>query len=304
MSDVSGGWHGHLYRAIGTDISQVVEILGEEGFEDLWIVGSSFGAPNLINERPDVVISVCGVSADRQSSWFSASNRNLGFTNLDVLFQAGFATGLGIPSLVITPKNFELQLPREVVVATSDPDNTKSVLRQQVGGFMNWVRTERHRRDLHFEGALSPEVADAFVIRLSALGDSDFASREFEELTADLLVSVGGNVQSNPEKDSGVDFVFFFRPASREPIYVELKRGNLNNAILSKSERNLSEAILQRGGGLGVLLYLDSGGSEFVQETTVPLVVRLEMSSLVERLRVVPFERILSDEIAKASGNL
>src|SRR5665213_1800881 len=143
MTEVSEGWHGYLYRATGTDITQIVDILGMEGFEDIWIVGSSFGAPNLRDEKPDVVISVCGDEVDRQQSWFNTSNRELGFSNLDVLFQAGYATALGIPCLVITPKNFELQLPREVVVAVSDPEKVNSVLRQQVGGFMNRVRTER-----------------------------------------------------------------------------------------------------------------------------------------------------------------
>lgn len=138
--------------------------------------------------------------------------------------------------------------------------------------------------------------------------ESDFESllRQGTEMdiishVANLLKSEGVvlNLSQGP-KDKGSDMSLWIdslESSLGNPILVEVKTGRLSDSALARAEHQLRRSIQNTNASAGLLVYADRRGRHFKpSKFKLPLVIRLDLRDLVEKLSEHPIDYILLSE--------
>jgi hypothetical protein len=91
---------------------------------------------------------------------------------------------------------------------------------------------------------------------------------------------------------------------SDDVVLIEVKAGRLTERRLHDAELRLQEAVANRRSRLGLLVYHDADGRQFPPQQTTPLVVRIALQDLAERLGKQPFLDVLTEELTKATERI
>lgn len=120
-------------------------------------------------------------------------------------------------------------------------------------------------------------------------------------LVANLLKSEGVVLSlSHGPRDKGSDMSLWINSLESSignPILVEVKIGSLSHSTLERAEQQLRRYIQTTNASAGLLVYADRRGRRFKpSKLKLPLVIRLELRDLVERLSKHPIDYILLSE--------
>jgi hypothetical protein len=105
-------------------------------------------------------------------------------------------------------------------------------------------------------------------------------------------------------RDEGFDMAVLASRLSDDVVLVEVKAGSLSEQRVHDAELRLQEAVTNRRSRLGLLVYHDADGRRFPPRQTAPLVVRIALQDLVERLGQQSFIELLTEEMAKATERI
>jgi hypothetical protein len=139
---------------------------------------------------------------------------------------------------------------------------------------------------------------------LDSAPDSEMAPVA-EVLLRDTLLSLGIRFAENPRRqEDAVDFAMVPSPGTNEPLFVGLKTGNLSESVLVEAEIRLQNSVVARGGGIGLLLYIDRNHGRFPQLVSMPLIIRMHYKEFLDELAVKPLARIIDERVEEAIDRL
>jgi hypothetical protein len=227
----------------------------------------------------------------------------------NVWLEAGFALAKRLPILVFAEPSIEAPI---------------------VADQWNWVRaplTNSSARDLHLDAFLqqlrasnrqtlkkkkkgrrqstNPARASAELKRIGSL-PAQTRAIALEQLVANLFENAGLSIVKSPENHKHqVDLALWIddvRP-SFNPLYVELKLGDLSEAQLQEAESRLRSFISASHGGAGLLAYLDVKGREFTKqaEQGLPVIVWKSIPRLIEEIENGSFMKSIQSEGNRAA---
>lgn len=124
---------------------------------------------------------------------------------------------------------------------------------------------------------------------------------EFQYFVQDLFLSQKFVVDaSHAMKDKGADisiWVNSLESSFGNPILVELKMGNLSESILNTAERQMQNYLTKTNTRSGLIIYLDRKGNRFNRsKLRLPLVIRLDVFDLIEKIEKLPLDSVLLHE--------
>jgi hypothetical protein len=143
-------------------------------------------------------------------------------------------------------------------------------------------------------------ISADYRARLQAIRSSSSGPRrglEFEQLVADLLRDSGALTEepaSDGGRDYGVDIAAFVPGEEHRlgTLLIEVKSGRLTSRALRDAQDKLSTQVLQRRGGLGLLVY-DEAVIAPGQPPSSPLVFSLAIDQLLSELEHRPLRDVL-----------
>lgn len=301
-----------IIQAGGVDLTEVIEACIGIGIDEAVVVGSSIGDHLIETPVPAVIIGVLNpmMRPDGKPTTEPSGPKPVAtFTNFDVLLRVGMAIERGTPTCLIVPPPLKAPsgLPSLVVVPCSLGD--RESLRLHLWAFTATLSEPSNPQAAQsIEGKrINTEQFMRLVESTRMQGDSMRRALEFERLTARLLEEAGIELAENPDsgrRDEGFDLAVLPSRSSSEVVFVQVKAGRLDERRLHDAELRLQEAIIDRHGQLGLLVYQDNDGRLLPPRRAMPLVVRIALEDLIHRLGNEDFRQILDDEVAKAAERI
>jgi hypothetical protein len=298
-----------IYHAAGVIMKDLIEALRQEGIDDAWVIGSSIGEPSTADWQPDVVFGVLNGPSRGHDEWFDTSDsRSPGLNNYDVVLRVGHAVTSGVPTLLIVP--IDVSAPhryRDLLTIQVDV-NSKFHLERHVRAFFSMVQhSEKRPRQSKVMRTLSSEDNIRFKNDMNRIHEVDSILQRaisFEFLIHNLLVELDERFEQNPLRDSVVDFALLPSDGTSQAVFITAKMGKLDEPTLRRAEDLLREEILQRGGGIGLVIYSDDLFQKIGPDKPSPLVLRIDFYDLVDRLSKASFDRVLADEVQLAISRI
>jgi hypothetical protein len=294
-----------IIRAGGVDLTSLTDALRDADIDEAIVISNLMG-DSLIDppaERPNFVVGILNPSEAGASGRVgdgTVSTSTASFTNLDVVLRIGMATERGVPSLLIVPPPLlpPSGSPSLVIVPCSLEDEDSLLL--HVWAFTASVLEGR-----------DPAAPQPLPIRRNDLRQWRFALPDTYGPEAGLATynvvshvfrAAGVELAENPFRgpDMGFDLALLSSRQSDDVVLVEVKAGPLSEERLRDAERQLRNAVMHRHASLGLLVYHDVSGKKFPQSATQPMVVRIALADLIDRLAVQDFSDILTSEVAEA----
>ena len=123
---------------------------------------------------------------------------------------------------------------------------------------------------------------------------------EFSHFLEEFFENQGFVVESSNVPDIAADMSIWIDSLEQtlgNPILVEAKCGKLSETLLEQSERQLRGALRKSNLRSGMLIYLDSSRKHFrPSKFALPLVIRFEISDLIEKITKEPLDCVLLNE--------
>jgi hypothetical protein len=303
--------HAAIIRADGVDLTQLIEAAREADLEEAVVVGSAIGDHLIDNPRPDFVIGVLGPTHNLQR----AANppdpaKAAAFSNFDVMLRVGMTTERRIPTFLVVPPPLAAPTgPTSLVVAACPLDDLES-LRLHLWAFTATL-SGRHQPN-------GPEVAEGagyvdakrLIRLLNAFreeGNPGAYSLQIEQFVLQLFKEAEVELAEDRERgrrDEGFDMAALASRLSDDVVLIEVKAGRLTERRVHDAELRLQEAITNRRSRLGLLVYHDADGRRFPLRQATPLVVRIALQDLVERLGEQSFLGVLTEEMAQTTERI
>jgi hypothetical protein len=217
----------------------------------------------------------------------------------NVLYEIGFARGLGRHVLVIAPNSNSIPLDlQSLLVIRAALDNRDAIyfaLEQLV------TALDRPKSSYESEAINSTtplcERADEFSNKLNSLGNSE--PRELEVLVYDLLLACGLTINKNIRHDnSEIDFAIWSDALATyvgNPLVVELKSSIVDRRTIESAYSQLTRYLNVTNAGWGILLY--KTGPKHVEnfKPYVANIIPIQLEWLISELRTTSFENIIRD---------
>ena len=271
------------------DIKPLLELLKEKGIDAHDAFSISYTGPmQPLLEREinnsDFVIAVLSLKAPRPNVYYEIGFARAAKKPIFVIIQD---EGL-VPALL---KDFVY-----VRAAVNDLQTIDYVLSQ----FLSKHKYRTRRPPKTFE---SPKAKPNLKILESDLRGMLRQGMEIDiiSLVANLLKSEGVVLSmSHGPRDTVSDMSLWINSIEStigNPILVEVKTGILSDSTLERAEQQLRRSIQTTNASAGLLVYADRRGRRFKpSKLRLPLVIRLELRDLVERLSKYPIDYILLSE--------
>lgn len=287
-----------VFSAAGLNLQTLVSTFGTVGIEEAWVITDNAGDSIEPDQRPDVVIAVCGPSQPAINSiGVSGSPGSSQFANFDVALRAGQAVGQGYPVFLVVPPPLPRPADLQGVVVARAPLDNYDALRLHLWAFVSTLPSRTHLEASQTVGRPTAFDATSILERLYAIDEQGGSvALQVEQLISALLSQVGAELVVNPERggEGAVDLAVMPSRTSSEIVLVEIKAGRLSEATLDAAERQLQRSVLDRHASLGLVLYHDVAGQHWPSPRTIPLIIRMSVRELVGGLVTNTLPQLIS----------
>jgi hypothetical protein len=221
---------------------------------------------------------------------------------LNVYYEIGICTALKKPLFIIVEKTAELpsHLQNRTYLRTSITDNR--VLNIAISTFISDIRkgrrdSQRRIRDVK-PRKLNPMFATLFRGKIKALRKKG-SGENLSKLIVSIFNKLNLKWAADPysKKDVSADFAIWDSDLDftiGNPIFVELKSGELSDNAIKKAEVGLANHIMLAGARAGLLFYLDRDNKRFLENPTLnPLIIRFDVEDFIAMLSKRSFSKTI-----------
>lgn len=305
--------HAAIIRAGTFDLRPLAEVCQEVGVGEAVVlsnpIGDSFIDP--ARPQPDFVIGVLNPADEPQVMPTGLTNpidpvKQASFTNLDVMLRVGMTCERGIPTFLVVPPPLSAPRgPTSLVVAACPFDDRES-LRLHLWAFTATL-AERRTPAPPRPAEVRPVDVKRLKQSLHPGGQASITGFQLEQLVATLLQQAGIAFAEDPAhlaNDQGFDLAVLPSRLSDDVVFVEVKAGKLTEQRLREAELQLQNLVVERRSPVGLLIYHDRDGRRFPAARPAPLVARIALEDLIERLGTQDFLQVLTEELSKATERI
>lgn len=279
-----------VVSAGGERLGALLDVLGELGVGNIWVLSNSVGDRYFFDPFPDMAIGVLNPESAE-----CAGDPPEGLSNLDVMLRIGRAAERGVPAIVIVPPPLAMPAPADGVAFAPCPVGHQSALWTHLWAFTATLRSHQDSPPLKADRERTP--VDSAGILSEFERSKNISAPRFGEIVSSVLRQAGA-ASVGPERyeaDRGVDIVFAPSPDSSSVILVEARTGQLDELRLREAEQRLQNYVIERHAGLGLVIYHDSHGRQFPSRRPTPLIARLSIEELVGKLETRSLTQVISD---------
>lgn len=249
----------------------------------------SLGPGNLANS----------VEKDIASSHFLVAIFSRKSPSDNVLYEIGFARGAKKPVfLILQDEGAVPYFLRDNVYVRTELDNS-DLISYYLDQFLS-KHGEGIGQRPHYVEKPSPKKEILSIGKLLSGIRANGREIDFLNLVKSLFASQGYVVESSQGLDQRADMSIWVDSLDStlgNPILVELKMGKLSEAFLKRSEEQLRNYLFKTNTRSGLLIYFDKQGRQFnPSQFKLPLVIRLEINDLIEKLVENSLDRVLLAE--------
>ncbi len=210
---------------LGTDLSNLVSILEENGIEVLDSSQFALGAAQITDRIIDAINS-----SDLFIGILNSAN-----LNANVFYELGSATAFNKRILVIVPDEYEIPSDLDGLVSIKSDLSNREAINFALEQILNAPKSDKRvKKDLPGKTIPLGKEADIFLKELADLEKTKF-EREIEKLVRLMLESSGISIISESKyKDNRSDFAVWvneLEPYFGNPILVEVKKQMTNSMV-------------------------------------------------------------------------
>jgi hypothetical protein len=275
-----------LIAPVVVNLSDLYEALADLGVEP--ISTSELGAGAALTQGPlaslDCAIAVLPDGTNGQSAVTAA-------TYLEI----GIIIGQGLPILIIAAR------PDTTPPALAGLNHVytdlanKEALKFHIGLFVKNLPAARKPPPV--SASLASATINRYRQDFKDLLESHGPGRgiEFEQRVGDLLRECGAVIEERVGGFDQVDIAGYLPGFEKSlgPFIVEVKTGRLDSRRFSDAKRQLGQYVVNSQSGLGLLLYETK--SQLKADYTVPLVIAMQVTDLLNKLETQSLGKVLLD---------
>lgn len=233
--------------------------------------------------------------------------------NPNVYYELGICDGLGKPIFIIVDKdsNVPFFIQNHMYFKTSLDDSES--LKIPISNFIDAIIPKKYLKNKHKKSIFHSLDADSIEYYKKRITEIRQNGTEFEleKIIEEIFNKLNLQVvkKENFLKDKGVDFALWDDSLSSligNPIFIEVKSGQLNYQKIKQSEEQLQNYINETDAKAGILLYLDKNDKRFTDNFSYnPLILRFDFEDFLSQLSLNYFENAILDLRNKiVHGNL
>jgi hypothetical protein len=220
--------------------------------------------------------------------------------NANVLYEIGFARGAKKP-LFLVMEGLEAipKFLQDEVYVRASLDN-QDLISFYMDQFLSKYRRSVKKQSPRPKKASMKLDRSCLEEKLRHIGEHG-TEMAFIVLVKELFSSEGFVVDtSDGTRDKGVDmstWIDSLEPTFGNPILIELKAGDLSEQILERTEERMRRYLSKTNSPSGLLIYFDRQGHTFNRsKLRTPMVIRIDIRDLIEKLDRNPIDRVLLQE--------
>lgn len=287
-STTLGAVRASIVTAGGGGLGPLIDVLGETGVSDIWVLANPIGDHYLFEPAPDMVV---GVLNPRPEDVNDKPAEGLG--NLDVMLRLGRAVERAVPSILIVPPPLTVPSPADGLVLAVCPIDHTEALRTHLWAFSFKIRSAASHPPSKPEP--EPRHVEADKVLDALKQPSALSERAFEDLVSSILRQAGASLETESYESGARPDIAFITDDSRVVVLVELKTGRLDEGRLRAAEEQLQRFVMARHAGLGLVVYHDTKGRQFPGSNATPLITRISVEELASQLTSQPLTKVIAD---------
>lgn len=226
--------------------------------------------------------------------------------NQNVLYEMGVCEGMGKQHFIFIDKNYQIPFYVESKLFQRANLSDKDFLKLSIKKILQEVRKNKKssprqrkakRESQKFYNQEIKSNLSSSLSRIKGLRDKG-DGRELEYIVAEIFKTINLNyVQNLTSADKGVDFALWNDELGKvigNPIIVEIKYGNLSQAIINNAEFQIKKYTEKSEAKLALFLYLDKRNKRYkIKPSLHPLIISYDLEDFVHDLISQPFENII-----------
>lgn len=241
------------------------------------------------------------VEEEIENSDFLVAAFSPNMPNANVLYEIGFARGAKKPIfLVVQDEGTIPRFLKDTVYVRASLDN-RQLISFYMDKFLSKYKKGVKKRIARSKESRARKLDRSYLEEQLRSIREQGTEMDFLSFVRDLFRSQGFVVDTSHEiSEKGADmsiWVDSLESSFGNPILVEFKMGNLSEPLLERAEAQMRRYLDKTNVRSGLLIYFDRRRHRFNRsKLRVPLVIRLDIYDLVEKLAKHPIDRVLLHE--------